>query len=628
MFEVEPMAKVRVLCAKNDLDGVVERLYSFGAIHVTRSKAFSPGSPSPKLESVSGMLVKLRAVESTLAGFKKKTAYSTSGLSGSALHDLQKEFSLLPLLEFDLLEGKKRELEARLNEFYSRKKELKAFQNVDLDLGKLSSKTTLVEFAVFEITGGKEKALNAAREFGQAASIGFGNQEKILVALEKRNAEKARQSLNAFAREIPLPEAKQSFAQEYNVAEKGLFETQKQLAEVERALGLYAFKHGGKIVLLRNAFETEFKKSELPSKFGLSELSASAEGWIPEKLYGKLEYSVSEKLGEKVFLEKIDTGETPPSKLKRLPVLSPFGFLIEFFSLPRYEELDPTFFTALTFPLFFGMILGDVGYGAILLAIGLFLSFKARKGFFSKIGGMMTLSALSTVIFGFIYAEAFGAESILGFELHPLLSRVHETGIETLFALSILIGFLHLTLGFLLGAWQGLREKHSKHAFAKISGVLVLWGFTAFLTNSMGLVFTNLLGFLKFVLPSPLDLAAFMAGVAGLVYFEGAVQLVELPSLFVNVLSYLRLMALGLSAAALGGIVASIKIDFSSIASLNPGAWISFLLMLLLVVLGHAVAIALGVLEAGIQSLRLHYVEFYSKFYKGGGIPFIPLRED
>ena len=240
----------------------------------------------------------------------------------------------------------------------------------------------------------------------------------------------------------------------------------------------------------------------------------------------------------------------------------------------------------------------------------------------------MTLSALSTVIFGFIYAEAFGAESILGFELHPLLSRVHETGIETLFALSILIGFLHLTLGFLLGAWQGLREKHSKHAFAKISGVLVLWGFTAFLTNSMGLVFTNLLGFLKFVLPSPLDLAAFMAGVAGLVYFEGAVQLVELPSLFVNVLSYLRLMALGLSAAALGGIVASIKIDFSSIASLNPGAWISFLLMLLLVVLGHAVAIALGVLEAGIQSLRLHYVEFYSKFYKGGGIPFIPLRED
>jgi len=104
--------------------------------------------------------------------------------------------------------------------------------------------------------------------------------------------------------------------------------------------------------------------------------------------------------------------------------------------------------------------------------------------------------------------------------------------------------------------------------------------------------------------------------------------LVELPSLFVNVLSYLRLMALGLSAAALGGIVASIKIDFSSIASLNPGAWISFLLMLLLVVLGHAVAIALGVLEAGIQSLRLHYVEFYSKFYKGGGIPFIPLRED
>ena len=624
LFDVEPMAKIRVLCSKQDLDSAVQALYDFGAIHVTRSKAFRPGQPLPKLEPVSAMLVKVRAAESALA---LKPNERSQRYASPSLRELEKEFNSIPFEEMESAWKERQELESKLNDLQNKESELKPFKHLQLNLNSVRTKTQLLEFALFEVTSNEEKALDKAREFGQAVLLKEGKQTKLLAAWDKRKSEKARHALSQYAREVSLPQAGESFSREYGDLKKRIAQAEKQLEAAKINLGSFALKHGGKIISLKNALEIEFKKAELPSKFGQSELAACAEGWIPKKDYRTLEKTLNEKLGEKVLVEKIETQETPPSKLKNSYALRPFEFMIEFFSLPNYKEIDPTFFTAITFPLFFGMILGDMGYGLILLLMGAFFFFKFKKGAFHSIGGMLSLSALSTIIFGFIYAEIFGVESFLGYEFHPIISRANEQGIGVLFALSVLIGFLHVTLGLLLGAWQGLREKDVRHSAGKIAWLAVLFGFIAFITNSMHLIFTEYLQFLR-IIPPPFDLGLFVLGAAGLVYFEGPVQLFEIPSLFSNVLSYLRIMALGLSGVALAGMVASIPLDFNSLATLQPGAIVSFILFAVLLILGHAVAIALGLLEAGIQSLRLHYVEFYSKFYKGGGIPFVPLRED
>ncbi|MEM4255017.1 MAG: V-type ATP synthase subunit I [Candidatus Norongarragalinales archaeon] len=619
MFDVEPMAKARVLCTNKDLDAVVQALYEFGAIHVTRSKTFSPGAPSHALETVSKMLVKARAAESTL-GLKNHGIPFTGNLV-----ETESRFAAIPLSSLDALVSEKQELESRLSDLKNKERELATFKNLDLHLGRIQSQTQILEFALFE-TGDLQKTLAKAREFGQAIALGEGKSAKVLAAWDKRKADKARQALSAFAKEVSLPQCDLP-SRDYAETRKQIAETQKRIYALNNELASFSAKHGSRIVSLRKALEREFKKAELPSKFGQTQMASCAEGWVAEKSFRELEKTLSERLDNRTLVEKVETREMPPTKLKNIFALRPFEFMVEFFSLPRYREIDPTFFTAITFPLFFGMILGDIGYGLILLLLGVYFMLKFKKGVFNSIGGMLALSAISTIVFGFIYAEIFGLEEVFGYHFTPLLSRVHEHGIEVLFALSVLIGFLHITLGLVLGAWQGVREKHYNHAYAKISWLAILFGFIAFLANSMHLIFTEYLQFLR-IIPSPFDLGLFTAGIAGLVYFEGPVQLMEIPSLFSNVLSYLRIMALGLSGVALAGIVATIPLDFASLATLQPSAIVSFILFAIMLVLGHAVAIALGLLEAGIQSLRLHYVEFYSKFYKGGGTRFVPLRED
>ncbi|MFH1056787.1 MAG: V-type ATP synthase subunit I [Candidatus Micrarchaeota archaeon] len=625
---MEPMVKTRVLCANNDLDSVVEALYEFGAIHVTRSKAFSPGQPLSKLERISRMLVKLRAVESTLGLAGKALPIFLSRGHSPFLDELEKEFNSLPVGQVDSIAKEKQSVEAELNELKSRRKELAVFKSLDVDLNKLSSKTSLLEFAVFEITGSRDSVLAKAREYGEAMVLQVpGQNARLLAALEKRHSEKARSALSQFARESTLPFAKESFSREHASVEKRIFQLTARLSELQKQADSLASAYGSKIVFLRKALEVEFKKAELPSKFGQASMASSAEGWVPAKRFSKLEWVLKERLGEKIVVEKVDSGETPPSKLNNVFAVKPFEFMVQFFSLPRYNEIDPTFLTALTFPLFFGMILGDIGYGILLLALGLFLARKSKAGFVSSLGGMLVLSAFSTIIFGVVYAEFFGLEEVFGFHLTPLLSRIHEHGIGQLIALSILVGFLHIALGLVLGIWQGVREKHYNHSFAKAGWMLVEIGFVAFIVNNLDVVLVEFLKPLKILSP-PLDLAVFALGILVLVKTEGVIQLFEIPSLIGNVMSYLRLMALGLSGVALAGIINTIPVDLNSLSSFNPLAWVGVILALVFLVLGHILVCALGLLEAGIQSLRLHYVEFYSKFYKGGGIPFTPLREE
>ncbi len=633
MFEVEPMAKILVLCARKDLDAAVDSLYEFGAIHVTRSTTFHAGAPSARLEPVSRMLVKLRAVESALAG-EGLAAKPEGGAGGSgARHEhsmsngaaVEKEFEALGLGEFDAAAKRKQELEGRLNELRSREKELMPFKAVKLGVLLLPQS---LELAVFDVVTDGQKALGKAREFGEAALLqGGGRQQpKLLVAWDKGNAEKARSALGRLGKEASLPQSVKAFDEDYAETVEGISASERELAQARRRLREYSAKHGARVAALRGELEVLFKKADLPAKFGQSELSASAEGWVERKRLHDLEKALSDRLDDRILIEHMHTAEMPPSKLKNLAAVRPFEFMVGFFSLPRYKEIDPTFVTALTFPLFFGMILGDLGYGLVLLLMGLALALKFRKGFLNNVGGMLVLSAISTMIFGWVYAEFFGAESVFGMvELHPMLSRIEEEGINALFALSILVGFAHLTLGFILGVWQGFREKHLKHAYAKLSWIFVLFGLTAFIANSMNLIFTHYLGFLKIISP-PFDAGMFILGMAGVAYFEGVVQLLELPSLVANILSYLRIMALGLSGVALAGIIAGIPLELSQLATV--GGFVSFVLFGLLVIVGHAVAIVLGLIEAGIQSLRLHYVEFYSKFYKGGGVQFVTLRED
>jgi V/A-type H+-transporting ATPase subunit I len=129
----------------------------------------------------------------------------------------------------------------------------------------------------------------------------------------------------------------------------------------------------------------------------------------------------------------------------------------------------------------------------------------------------------------------------------------------------------------------------------------------------------------KMVGALPLGLLT-LGSVVALAKLEGAAGLVEIPGLLSNVFSYLRLMALGVAGLVLAPIINQIPLDVNSVAQ-NPLNIIPFLLFAVMFAVFHMLHLLLATVEGGIQSIRLQYVEFFSKFYKGGGIPFVPLRD-
>jgi V/A-type H+-transporting ATPase subunit I len=357
--------------------------------------------------------------------------------------------------------------------------------------------------------------------------------------------------------------------------------------------------------------------------FTESENLVVVEGWTSVKDFELLEKKVKAAVsGGTVVVERVATTDVPPTKLDNPKAMQPFEFLVRNLSTPHFDEIDPTFLVFLSFPLFFGMILGDIAYGIVLVFLSFAMKKLFKKGFFNAASGIMLLSAFWTIVFGVVFGEFLGAEHILGYELHPLVARAEEHGLILLMQLCVLVGFLHVLLGFIVGAYGAFAEGHKKHGYAKIAWVIVTLGLVGFIATSSDVSMLGLVTPFASFLPSTAYLIALIVGVVGLSVFEGINAVFEIPGLVSNIVSYLRIMAIGVSGVILAGMINRIPLNFS----LDPIGIISFALFAIAFIIGHVFALALGAFESSIQSLRLHYVEFFSKFYKGGGIAFTPIK--
>lgn len=374
------------------------------------------------------------------------------------------------------------------------------------------------------------------------------------------------------------------------------------------------------------------KLCTLPLKFGKTKNLVIVEGWIPDNRISTLRKIVEKSTDRIALVEVLETPDLPPSMQDNPSFAKPFERLVSFFSMPQNGELDPTLLIAITFPLFFGLIMGDVGYGIIALLLSLWLGHKFRRGFISDISKVLMLSSISTILFGFVFGEAFGSEELLGMHLHPLIPRMEAQGTAALAAISIGLGIVQLLSGYIIGLVNALHHRDNRHAAAKLSWITLLLGITLMAlakTATGGAV----MGIAAHIVETAAE-AAMLLGAIGIVATEGMGGGIEIIGLFSNLLSYLRIMALGLSGAILGMVVSRIPVDFGALVAMltgaqpfSVGALLTFIAFATILAIGHAVAVGLGLMEAGIQSLRLHYVEFFSKFYHGGGVPFTPLRE-
>ena len=343
------------------------------------------------------------------------------------------------------------------------------------------------------------------------------------------------------------------------------------------------------------------EKAEVPLRFAASKSTLVATGWIPTDKAEQLKQNLSSVTREKIFVELLH-GKNPPTVLENPKLTNPFEFLLNMYSLPKYYEIDPTILMFIAFPLFFGFMLGDVGYGIVTFGLMLLLERKLPKEI-KPLLKIITLASLASIGFGFVFGEFFGYEFIE----HPLLNRVHD--INTMMLVAVAVGIVHVNLGFVLGFINELKHHSFLNAFMrKISWIVLQIGVAI-----LGYGYLQAIQSLQ-IIGGILALVSILMIIKG----EGLLRIVEVPALLSNILSYMRLYAIGLASVSLAAVFNEMA------AGLFIKGGVSIVIGITVLLLGHFINLLLGLLGPFLHSLRLHYVEFFQKFYEGGGYRYSP----
>ena len=214
-------------------------------------------------------------------------------------------------------------------------------------------------------------------------------------------------------------------------------------------------------------------------------------GWMPSEKVAGLSACLQQQFAGSVMLEEIDIRmedlERVPVVLQNPQYFKPFENFTRLLPLPSYTSYDPTPFIGLFFPLFFGLILGDAGYGFILLVISLLLSgVKIKSRLFQDAIKILKVCSLYAIIFGFLYGEIFGDLGHKMFGLKPLFMDRQKNIIPMLY-FALAVGLAHITLGLTLGIISALKRHTKKEALAKLLNIILIFTIIALIVSSFGI---------------------------------------------------------------------------------------------------------------------------------------------
>jgi V/A-type H+-transporting ATPase subunit I len=327
-------------------------------------------------------------------------------------------------------------------------------------------------------------------------------------------------------------------------------------------------------------------------------------GWVPAARASALRAALEAAFPGEVFVwtrpPAAHERTAVPVLLDNPPPLRSFEVLLRPLRPPAYGTLDPTWMLAVFFPLFFGLMLGDAGYGALLLGAAA-VTRRWQHPWAPVARGLLVPMGASAVLFGVLFGECFG--DLARPYLRPLLFDRKEAMLAFLL-LAVGIGLAHIALGTALGLVQAWRLRQPHRVLERAAMLAVL--------TTLFAIAGALAGVLPTALLTP-GVALLVAAVPVLLYGGGILGAVEAIAVVGNVLSYARLMALGLASLML-----------AEVANRLGGAAGNVVVGLMVGVLLHALNLVMGTFSPTIQALRLHYVECFSKFYEPGGLVYQP----
>ncbi len=413
---------------------------------------------------------------------------------------------------------------------------------------------------------------------------------------------------------------------------KEIKEEEKRKKIIEKELSEIYEKRKIDLLSIREEIQIEKERREIYNRFGETNYTYLLEGWCLSENSEKVRKLVDDVTegNAVVHIHKAKRNpDSPPIHLENPKWAKPFETFLELFALPKYNEINPTIFIGISFIVFFSVMLGDAGYGLVILILSLIARIKFRKSEFIKTWTFVGVwLGIGNIVTGFLFNSFFGdfiprfiygnAEKLLynanifGFTLP--IDAIHKPVI--ILTIALILGLIHLNLGFILGLYQNLARGHIKSIFAE----QIPW----FLLEIGGgmLIGETLLELWKLSSSAKIIAMIFtLIGLLALFKRNGALGFFELTGFLGDWLSYARLLALGLATAGMA-------LAFNVVADLLPDIlpYVGIILVPILLILTHFANLLIQSLGAAIHALRLQYVELFNRFYEGGGKKFIPFQ--
>jgi len=671
MFDTVAMSRLTVAAPVEKMAEVLRTCTNLGCVHIESYTNFEDGvhvgqaTASEEADKVSSLLSKVRAAVSAFKPVNTDGPVSVSRirelLDGSFGDELQKGLDLLDT---------QRDAEAELSVLDEQIHLLQRLAPLNMDLDLLAG-SSRVEVYVSET----KKSSKVGSVFGDLmgkVQVASAPGIVAVACLPSEGAEVQMALGELGGKPVQIPSMSGSASE----ALKGLLAKRKEVEgtmySASEDASRWARNNGRNILAAHEYLSKEDEINTAPTQLAVTGQAFALDAWVPSSKEDEVRSALA-ALASHLEIEAFVNDHhhhndghddhhheepTPPVALENDAVSRPFELMVGLVGRPTYGTFDPTFFLMLTFPMIYGLILGDFGYGFIIFLLGLWLGTKPFAADPVAKNGITILKWMGVwcMIWGFLFAEGFGfvwdntgqmgdASPLAGIyawtydNIHfpafvtDTLNMGHThipfhratSSLNEYVLLSVYLGVAHLMFGFILG-FINVARAHGLVAafFEKGSWMIILAAGTlhiyGFLTTEQGIFDAT-----PYALATLVGVGCLIIGLAVFEKFGWAGGLIMGPietfGLLANTLSYLRVMGVGVA----GVKIAEVSISMGWDLMLSGGGIVSIVLGFILFIFIQTFALALGLLSPSIHAARLHFVEWMGKFYDGSGRVFTPL---
>ena len=654
---------------------IVRACSDLGCVHIEDYTQFEEGIgvgraiQSDDADKVSALLLKVRAVRSQVSVFNAKGPMAASSAK-SMSQDIEEEV--------DKALGYIEAIRESESEIASLEDQVRVFEklaplNISLDL---LTGYSGVEVYVAETANSSKAAkvfadLKNDVEFLAPAGL-------VAVACAPNKAAEVQMALAELnAKVIQLPSGEGKPAQRASDARKGIEDAQSSMESNQKKLDKWATEHSSDLVIAEEYLQREDAIFTSPTSLAVSNQAFALDAWVPTENESKARSKLKSMVSHLEIEGHVDDHHhhhdghddhhaepEPPIAYQNGSAAEPFELVVDLVGRPKYGTFEPTTMIMITLPLLYGLILGDFGYGFVIVLLALWLRSLpfAKEPMGKNATTVLLWMGIWCMIWGFLFAEGFGfiwdgtgkimgdASPLIPFydwtydltsgfkksDIADALGLGHtyvpfhraDSALTDYVLVSIYVGALHLLVGYIIG-FVNVAKGHGLVAaffekgswmFILIGGFLHIYGF---MSGSNELI--------EGTLPGYAVLAGIVLLIIALATFEGfgwaggiIMGPIETFGLLANTLSYLRIMAVGVAGVKIAEI--SNDMGFASMRDAISAGDFALVPVFFLLWIGIQVfAIALGLLSPTIHAARLHFVEWMGKFYDGSGRGFSPL---